>query len=166
MKSLSCASLDGTREEPSRLRSEELPRRLSRSTVSTMIRIGVEAFLDVVAAREVLIEINEALARGLSERGETLENVFSGPERTRAALESMPSFDVAVTLKTAYHRDPMHRWTPNDIHDIDALGSTLPYCDVVVTDKAVASNVVRSKLTDRLGTGALWRLSDLPQHLC
>jgi hypothetical protein len=120
---------------------------------------------DVVAAREVLIEINEALARGLSERGETLENVFSGPERMRPALESMPSFDVAVTLKTAYHRDPMHRWTPNDIHDIDALGSTLPYCDVVVTDKAVASNVVRSKLTDRLGTGALWRLSDLPQHL-
>jgi hypothetical protein len=76
-------------------------------------------------------------------------------------MKSMPSFDVAVTIKTAYHRDPSHRWTTNDIADIDALGSTLPYCDVVMTDKAVASNVKRAKLTERLDTVVLSRLSDL-----
>jgi hypothetical protein len=73
----------------------------------------------------------------------------------------MPSFDVAVTLKTEYHRDPGHRWTPNDIHDVDALGSTLPYCDIVVTDKAVASHAVRTGLADRLRTVVLPRLSDV-----
>jgi hypothetical protein len=59
----------------------------------------------------------------------------------------------------------MHRWTPNDIHDIDALGSTMPYCDVVVTDKAVASHANRTGLAERLGTVVLPRLSDVLSHL-
>ena len=59
----------------------------------------------------------------------------------------------------------MHRWTPNDVHDIDAMGSALPYCDIVVTVKAVASHAKRAKLAERLDTIALWRLSDLLQHL-
>ncbi len=120
---------------------------------------------DVVAAREVLIEINEVLSRGLSERGTTLEAIFPRLEDTRLAFDSMPSFDVAVTLKTAYHRDHVHRWTPNDIHDIDAMGSTLPYCNIVVTDKAVASHANRTNLAERLDTIVLWRLSELPQYL-
>jgi hypothetical protein len=120
---------------------------------------------DVVAAREVLIEINEALYRGFADRGAKFEEVFADLEDTRATFDSMPSFDVAVTLKTSYHRDPDHRWTTNDIHDIDAMGSVLPYCDVVLTDKAVASHVRRTGLADRLETVALARLSDLSQHL-
>jgi hypothetical protein len=120
---------------------------------------------DVVAAREILIEINEALHRGLSERGATFEAVFPRVPETRQAMDSMPSFDVAVTLKTAYHRDPMHRWTPNDITDIDALGSTLPYCDLVVTDTAVASHANRTGLAERLNTIVLSRLPDLIEHL-
>jgi len=47
---------------------------------------------DVVAAHEVLIEINDALSRGLSERGATLEAIFPRLPDTRRALESMPSF--------------------------------------------------------------------------
>jgi hypothetical protein len=120
---------------------------------------------DVVAAREMFIEINESLFRGLAERGATLEDIFPRPEDTRRAMDSMPSFDVAVTSKTAYHRDPAHRWTPNDIHDIDALGSTLPYCDIVVTDKAVASHVERTGLSERLDTVVISRLSSLLEHL-
>ena len=77
----------------------------------------------------------------------------------------MPSFDVAVTLKTAYHRNPMHRWAPNDIHDIDAMGSTLPYCDIVVTDKAVAAHIRRTNLAERLNTIVLSQLSSLLEHL-
>lgn len=120
---------------------------------------------DVVAAREILIEINDVRSKGLVVRGATLEDMFPEPEDTRRAYDSMPSFDVAVTLKTSYHRDPKHRWTPNDIHDIDALGSTLPYCDIVVSDKAIASHSKRTGLAERLGTLVLWRLSDLLEHL-
>lgn len=120
---------------------------------------------DVVAAREVIVEINDTLSRGLHERGVPLETLFPTPGDASVALDSMPSFDVAVSMKTAYHRDPGHRWTPNDIHDIDALGSTLPYCDIVVTDKAAASHANRTGLAERLHTTVLSRTSDLFQHL-
>ena len=59
----------------------------------------------------------------------------------------------------------MHQWTPNDINDIDALGSTLPYCDIIVTDKAVVSQIDRTGLAERLQTIALWRLQDLSPYL-
>lgn len=120
---------------------------------------------DVVTAREVLIEINETLHRGLHERGAALDDLFGSPAHTRRLLDSLPSFDVAVTLKAAYHRDGNHRWTTNDIHDIDALGSTLPYCDIVITDRAVAANANSTGLADRLGTVVLARLDDLPAHI-
>ena len=77
----------------------------------------------------------------------------------------MPSFDVAVTLKTSYHRDANHQWTNNDIHDIHAIAGTLPYCDIVVSDKAVISHVMRTGLSERLSTTVLASLSDLPEHL-
>ena len=72
---------------------------------------------------------------------------------------------MAVTLKTAYHRNHQHPWSENDIVDIDAMGSALPYCDVVVTDSAVASHVRQSRLGERLNTVVLSNLSDLPNHL-
>jgi hypothetical protein len=149
----------------------EVAKRRARQEVEQVARFDSDPswrrgrIRDVVAAREVLIEINEALSRGISERGSTLETIFPSLELFRRALDAMPSFDVAVTIKTSYHRDPRHRWTPNDIHDIDALGSTMPYCDVVVTDKAVASHANRTGLAQRLGTVVLPRLSDVLSHL-
>ena len=120
---------------------------------------------DVVAAREVIIEINSMLWRGLSARGTDLESAFSDPEAARRAFDSMPSFDVSVSLKTAYHRDPSHRWKPNDIQDIDALSSTVPYCDIVVTDREAASHLVQTGVSDRLQTTVLSNISDLARHL-
>ncbi|MFN6122072.1 MAG: hypothetical protein ACK5CE_20890 [Actinomycetes bacterium] len=84
---------------------------------------------------------------------------------TRAVFDAMPSFDVAVSLKASYHSDGNHRWTTNDIHDLDALGSTVPYCDIVVTDKAVASHLRRTGVAERLGTIVLSSLSDLAATL-
>jgi hypothetical protein len=120
---------------------------------------------DVVAAREVAIEINTMLWRGLSARGIDLEVAFSDPDAARRAFDSMPSFDVSVSLKVAFHRDPSHRWKPNDIQDIDALSSTVPYCDIVVTDREAASHLVQTGVSDRLQTTVLSNISDLARHL-
>jgi hypothetical protein len=120
---------------------------------------------DVIAAREVIIEVHDHLAKGLADRGVTLEEAFPDQADTVRAWNSMPSFDVAVTIKSEYHRDASHVWKTNDIADIDALGSTLPYCDIVVTDKAVTSHARRTGLADRLGTVVLSGLSDLPPLL-
>jgi hypothetical protein len=120
---------------------------------------------DVIAAREVAIELWEHVGRGLHDRDATVDDVFRDRDDTVRAWDSLPSFDVAVTMKTAYHRNPGHVWRPNDIADIDALGSTLPYCDIVVTDKAVAATALQSGLAERLGTVVLSRLSDLLRYI-
>ena len=122
---------------------------------------------DVVAARELLFEHLDIFWKGLTDRGlVSLEEIFpESPDPRCHELNSMPSFDVAVTLKTSYHRNANHQWTNNDIHDIHAIAGTLPYCDIVVSDKAVISHVMRTGLSERLSTTVLASLSDLPEHL-
>ena len=120
---------------------------------------------DVIAARHMAYEINEILFKGLANRHVPLESLAPDTEGVRGVGDSMPSFDVTVTLKTEYHRDPNHSWTPNDVCDIQALASTLPYCDVVVTDKAVATVAARTGLADRLDTVVLRNLDDVVAYL-
>lgn len=122
---------------------------------------------DVVSAREVSIEINQMLYDGMTARGATLDDLFAenDVEATRRALDSMPSFDVSVSMKTAYHQNPEHPWKPNHIHDIDALASTVPYCDIVVTDKEAASHLDRMGVADRFATTVLATLADLTSRL-
>lgn len=120
---------------------------------------------DVIRAWETLVELRDKLMRGLIDRGIDPGDFSLEREEARRVFDSMPSFDVAVTMKTAYHRNPRHNWTANDVADIDALGSSLPYCDIVVTDSAVASQVRQYKLAERLNTTVLARLADLSDLL-
>ena len=117
---------------------------------------------DLVSAREVLFHINETMKTAADARGVyTFEDMLRNAENPRRAFDAMPSFDVAVTLKTAIHRNGQHRWKNNHIHDIHALASTLPYCDVVLTDREMAGHIRRSKLDQRLGTSVLHNFDDL-----
>ena len=121
---------------------------------------------DLVSAREILFHINTISKGGCVARGvHSLDDIFSSVEDTRKAFNSMPSFDAAVTLRTSLHKDAKHHWSENDIHDIHALAITLPYCDIVVTDRAMASQAMQSGLADRLNTVVLSCLSELGQHL-
>jgi hypothetical protein len=119
---------------------------------------------DVIAAREVVIEMQGMLSEALDARGVTLLEVFPDPEHARA-LDRMPSFDVSVTLKAAYHRNPAHKWKPNHIHDIDALAATVPYCDVVVTDREAAACANDTGLAERLDTVVCSSLDNLLPQL-
>lgn len=62
----------------------------------------------------------------------------------RRLIEGMPHSRVAVTLKMGLHRNTHHRWSPNDILDIDALSVAFAYCDVVFTDRAMRNLLVSS----------------------
>ena len=79
----------------------------------------------------------------------------------RAFADGMPSNRVAITVKTCYHRDGQHRWTSNDIHDIDALAIAVPYCEAVFTDKAVRNALTASREILPLGTFLPRRPSNL-----
>ena len=70
-----------------------------------------------------------------------------------------------MTLKTSLHRDPNHKWTNNDNYDIRALALAIPYCDVVVTDRAMWSHVTHHKLPERYDTAVISRLAELLNHM-
>ena len=97
-------------------------------------------------ARHLFYELNETLHQQLRRRGRRIEDLGETLDDRRAFILRMPSQRVIVELKTSYHRNPNHRWTTNDLHDIDAMSLALPYCDVVLTDAAVRSHAQRSGL--------------------
>src|SRR5581483_10193729 len=88
---------------------------------------------DVVSARELEIEFQNILPRALAERGLALTDVIPDQQSARAFVRAMPSTEVSIELKTAWHRNADKVWTANDIYDIDAMSLAVPYCDVVVT---------------------------------
>ena len=99
-----------------------------------------------------MVDSEKGAERGLAARGADTGAVFRQDAEARAAFAEMPSYDVAVTMKASYHRDA----TQNRRVGLDA-----PYCDIVVTDKAVAAHARRTGLAARLGGTVLSRLDEL-----
>ena len=106
---------------------------------------------DVMSTREVLIELNEPIARETASRNMTkieITELLGGGEnvsKARNFSDGMPSTRVAVSLKEHYHRNRQHNWTSNDIHDIDALAVAMPYCDAVFADAAAWNALKNSR---------------------
>jgi hypothetical protein len=119
---------------------------------------------NVVMAREVIIELFDALNEALEARGCDFSDVWTDREAAREIPSTMPSTDVAVTLKTAAHRNPQKGWLRNDIYDIDALSVAVLYCDIVVTEKHAHHVLQAERAPSRMDTVLLYRLGDLPRH--
>ena len=121
---------------------------------------------DLVAAREVINHVNSILWRGCNERSvDSLGSSFPSVADTRKAFNSMPSFDASVSLKTSIHKNAKHDWKNNDVHDIHALAVALPYCDIVVTDRAMVSQTLRSRLADKFNTIVLSDLDQISRYI-
>ena len=82
-------------------------------------------------------------------------------DASRQIVAGMPHVQVAISMKTCYHRNPAHRWTTNDLVDIDALSVAYAYCDAVLTDKAARSALAHSTELRRIGTYLPRRPADL-----
>ena len=67
------------------------------------------------------------------------------PEDQVALWAAMPHVQVAVSMKTHYHRNPSHRWKINHIADIDALAVAYAYCDALLTDAEARAALVNSR---------------------
>jgi hypothetical protein len=128
----------------------ELVANLSRE--STNWRRG--GLRDVIAAREMIIELNEMITTALISHGMHIgQLVGDDREKIRAFASCMPGCEVAIEMKTQYHRNPSKRWTVNDIYDIDALALAVPYCDVVFTDAEARAILAKARLEGRMNTG-------------
>ena len=49
--------------------------------------------------------------------------------------------------------------------DLHAMALTIPYCDLVMADKAMCDHALRCSLPERYRTTILTRLSDLEDYL-
>ncbi len=122
---------------------------------------------DVIMIRQLLVEMRDILEEGMTARGAgAWEKFFSAsPEDLRSLLTSMPSNNVVVTLKSSLHHDASRQWKNNDMYDIGALALTIPYCDIVVTDREMCSHVARHELGERFDTVVIPQLSELSDYL-
>ena len=119
----------------------------------------------VTVANQVLYELKEMLEDACNQRHIGLHDLGDCPEDRQRLMEAMPSFDVQISLKAACLENPRRIWRSNDIYDIYALSATLPYCNIVVADKAMVAQSRRSGLTDRLSTTVLSGLSEIIPYL-
>ena len=122
---------------------------------------------DVITVREAIVEIGDIFAEGLEARGTRAADRFYSvtADELRSAYDAMPSLDVGVTLKSSLHRDRNYKWINNDIYDIRSLALTIPYCDVIVTDRSMCSHVERHHLPERYDTVVIPTLAGLPDYI-
>lgn len=116
---------------------------------------------DVISARELLSELNGMLTESLAARRLHFDDLGWNRQDLRRFMAAMPSTDVAVTLKTAAHRNQSKAWATNDIHDIRALSTAVPYCDIVVTEKHAHSVLTAAKVPAKTRRVLLRRLDEL-----
>ena len=127
---------------------------------------------DVISGREVFHEWNDIFARHLLDRHRLgLRDDRPSVDQMASFWAAMPQVQVAISLKTRYHRNPARRWKRNDISDIDAMSIAYPYCDAVFTDKEARSALVDDRALRRIETFMPKRpdelttwLNDLPPH--
>jgi len=121
---------------------------------------------DVIGAREIVHEWLDLFNRLRAERISAGRADFDpSDEQMRTFIGSMPHTQVAVSIKTRYHQNPKHRWTTNDISDIDAMSVAYAYCEAVFPDKAMRAAITSAKELRSLGTFVARRPAELIEWL-
>src|ERR1700728_117571 len=138
----------------------ELTPLLAQETDSSLDRLR-----DKVAARELCIEFQDILPRALAYRRIPLTAVVPDRESAPPFVRAMPSTEVSIELKTAWHRNPSKSWSANDIFDIDAMSLAVPYCDIVLPDKEYHHALTAAGLGERMNTTIVRNLENLPEIL-
>ncbi len=63
--------------------------------------------------------------------------------------------EVAIEMKTRYHRSRSSKWDVNTIFDIDAMSVSVPYCDAVVTERHAADTLNRAHVGGKMHTAIM-----------
>jgi hypothetical protein len=145
------------RHEQERLaRDQDLQRRLVNEP-------GLKAKLDdILDAREIYWELGPDLPRLLGRATMSVEGFFyKGKEWISDFVNSLPTIAVERALRR-YGVLNSRPWKVNDQRDLDHLSLGVPYCDVVVTDRAAADALRRAHLDERFGVIVLSDLAQLP----
>lgn len=80
-------------------------------------------------------------------------------------ISAVPSLFALTEMRRIRYADPAQGFKRTDMNDLRSLSVAVPYCDVVVTDKAMADLLLRSKLPERYGTEVFTNITDAVAHL-
>ena len=106
---------------------------------------------DFIAAREFCHEWIDIIAQHRVDRLQADEPTLT-TEQLGAVMSGMPLVQVAISMKTHFHRNPAHVWNGNLLTDIDAMSAAFAYCEAVFTDKEARNALVSSTDLRRFGT--------------
>jgi hypothetical protein len=73
--------------------------------------------------------------------------------------------DIESAIRHANFSTSNHKWKKNDIHDSDFAGSAVTYCDVVLTERHLQTQLVRQGIDRKYRTIVLSSPEDLIAHL-
>lgn len=82
-----------------------------------------------------------------------------------ALISAVPSLFVLTELRRLRYANPAQGFKRTDMNDLRALSVAVPYCDVVVTDKAMVDLLMRSTLPEKYGTKVFTSVADAVAHL-
>lgn len=127
--------------------------------------LGHQRLGDMMTATAIIDIIDPLLA--IAERlAVDLERLFDGsPTLITHFLEAMPSRWVEKELRRIRQSNPQKRWEGNDLNDVTALSITVPYCDVVITERSWTAMINNQKINRRFNTQVLHDLRELPDLL-
>jgi hypothetical protein len=108
---------------------------------------------DLISGRDVVHEWMDLFVKLLLEREEDgLPHELPSESEMPGFWAAMPQVQVAISIKTRYHRNLERNWKTNDICDIDAMSIAYPYCDAVFTDRDARAAIVDNRDLRRIPT--------------
>ena len=91
---------------------------------------------DRIYRASLFLEVQEKFTNSLQRIGRSWPELRKLPDSQMASiLDRVPCWDVECTLTSQVERQKTRATEGNDVYDIGALASAIPYCDVVVTEK-------------------------------
>jgi len=84
-----------------------------------------------------------------------------GPAFGNFLVQSMPSRACIVNLRKIKHDNPQWQWQQHDQTDLAMLSVSVPYCDIVVTERQWCHAIRTTKLDRLFSTHVLHQLFDL-----
>ena len=115
---------------------------------------------DVVVATEIA-DILDPLLDECARNGVHVDDLIADKEETRALLRALPSRWVMSRLRLERLRNRQQPWKANDFNDLMFLSTSVPYCDVVVTERQWSTHVNKLGLSQEYDTIVLHDLTDL-----
>ncbi len=88
-----------------------------------------------------------------------------GKERLRRIIRGIPIVDIESAIRHANFATGDHQWTTNDIHDLGFAGSAVTYCDVVLTERHLQTQLVRQRIDRKYGTAIFRSPQELTAYL-